>query len=100
MAGDELCVPLQSRMVSRTAVAIVALVALAAGVYSQNDGSNTGQFINKFVPLTIQFTTTGVANFVVTPATLVSPPPLLLHFLLGRSLGRFGHESNPHHCIP
>lgn len=63
-------------MVSRTAVAIVALVALAAGVYSQNDGSTTGQFINKFVPLTVEIVSTGVANFVVTPATLVRPTVL------------------------
>ena len=63
---------LQIRMVSRAAVAIVALVALAAGVYSQSDGSTTGQFINKFVPLTVEIVSTGVANFVVTPKTLVS----------------------------
>ena len=73
VATDSFYLRLQSRMVSRTAVAIVALVALAAGVYSQNDGSTTGQFINKFVPLTVEIVSTGVANFVVTPATLVSP---------------------------
>ena len=84
---------LQIRMVSRAAVAIVALVALAAGVYSQNDGSTTGQFINKFVPLTVQITATSVANFVVTPATLVSstcPAPYLLHPALGGALTILG----------
>lgn len=66
------------RMVSRSAVAILALVALAAGVYSQNDGSTTGQFINKFVPLTIEIVSTGVANLVVTPGTVVSHRSLSL----------------------
>ncbi len=65
-------------MVSRSAVAILALVALAAGVYSQNDGSTTGQFINKFVPLTIEIVSTGVANLVVTPGTVVSHRSLFL----------------------
>ena len=77
-------------------MAIVALVALAAGVFSQNDGSNTGQYINKFVPLTVEIVSTGVANFVVTPATIVSPTTLLMLSSLGGSLGRPGPESNVH----
>ena len=72
-------------------MAILAVVALAAVVQSQFDGSTTGQAINKFVPLTIEITATGAANFVVTPQTIVSairPYPLLPLYPSSRATGR------------